>query len=543
MMRPLLAVLLLAVLGLGGWLLISESAPVGYVLISIDTLRADHLGAYGFPLDTSPFFDAFAARATLFENAIVQLPGTLPSHMSIFTGLYPAEHGVYPPDGVLSPSIETLPEIFAAAGYRTAGFTEGGYVKGRYGFARGFEVFVDDTRRRPGGAEKTFALAKDFVSGLEAGEKFFLFVHTYEVHDPYIASEPYRSNSWPGEAPDTFEPTGPNLTAASQGHLDITPEALEYFAAMYDASIRYVDDVLRDFMEHLWARGLSPDTIVVITSDHGEEFLEHGSLVHRQVYNETLHVPLLVRRLGQRRGSRVERLVQSIDIAPTLVELAGLDVRAEFSGDSLVASLNDPAAATRSEAYAEGVALPTRTLYRSTDDGLFRFGLTRHALIRGRLAVGRSLTFDWSTPELRFGVASYHAERELSVYVNGALVHEQRILPGGTQEIVVRLLGTVSRYRIDLEVDSCDRPSEVGTGPDQRCLGFFLSGITPERRELFQVDRDPREALDLSLARPALAIEMERALERYQWQRREPAEHQELSDEQVERLRALGYLQ
>ena len=102
-----------------------------FILISIDTLRADHLGAYGYARPTSPFLDSLAARGTLFENAVVQLPGTLPSHMSIFTGLYPGEHGVYPPEAVLSPRVATLPEVFRAAGLRTGGHTEGGYMEGR----------------------------------------------------------------------------------------------------------------------------------------------------------------------------------------------------------------------------------------------------------------------------------------------------------------------------------------------------------------------------------------------------------------------------
>jgi len=543
MKRLVLVVLLLLLVGAGGWWIHRRGQPVGFVLISIDTLRADRLGAYGYPLDTSPFFDDFAERGDLFEKAIVQLPGTLPSHMSIFTGLYPQEHGVYPPDGVLSASIATLPEMFQEAGYRTGGFTDGGYVKGTYGFARGFDVFDDVTKASPGGASETFRRAKEFVSSLRRGERFFLFVHSYEVHDPYYAEEPYKSNSWPGEPPAHWDSVGSNLAAASEGELEITPEALEYFSAMYDASIRFIDDVLRDFMEYLWAQGLSPDTTIVITSDHGEEFLEHGGLAHRQLYDETLHVPLLVRRLGQRRGGRIGHLVQSIDIAPTLVELAGLTVRPNFSGRSLVASLGDPEVVTGTEAFAEGVVSPTRTLYQSTDEGLFRFALTRYASVGDRLAVGRSLTFDGSTPELRFQVQSYHVERELEVYVNGVLVRRLQITPGRMQEVVVDLLGTAAKYRVDLEVDSCDRPSEVGTGSSRQCLGFFLSGIKVERRELFQVDGDPREALDLSSARPMLAIEMERALERYQWQPREPAEHQELSDEQVERLRALGYLQ
>src|SRR5690242_11731876 len=128
----------------------------GYILISIDTLRADHLGLYGYPKPTSPFLDSLARRATVFDEAYSQFPSTLVSHMSMFTGLYPREHGVFPPNAVLSEKIETLPEVFQRNGFRTAGFTEGGYVSGRYGFRRGFDQFVSRDRDRHRMVEATF---------------------------------------------------------------------------------------------------------------------------------------------------------------------------------------------------------------------------------------------------------------------------------------------------------------------------------------------------------------------------------------------------
>src|SRR5687767_4733510 len=121
-------------------------ATRGYILISIDTLRADHLGLYGYPRPTSPFLDSLARRATVFEEAYAPFPSTLVSHMSMLTGLHPGEHGVLQPDAVLSPEVEILPEVFQRHGFRTAGFAEGGYVSGRFGFRRGFDTFVSRNR-------------------------------------------------------------------------------------------------------------------------------------------------------------------------------------------------------------------------------------------------------------------------------------------------------------------------------------------------------------------------------------------------------------
>jgi arylsulfatase A-like enzyme len=525
------------------WWYRESRRPRGIVLISIDTLRADHLGAYGYPLDTSPFFDELSARGTLFEHAIVQLPGTLPSHMTMFTGLYPAQHGVYPPDSVLSSEIPTLPELFHAAGFRTAGFTEGGYTAGHFGFSRGFDVFGDQTPSKPGGAEYTFNKAREWVDTLQPGDRFFLFVHTYEVHDPYMPPESYRANAWKGQEPDTWEPNGVNLTAASRGRLPVTREAIEYYAALYDACIREVDDVLRGFLEHLWKIRLSRDTTVVITSDHGEEFFEHGSFVHRQVYDETLHVPLLFRRLGQRHGARVPDLVETVDLAPTLLEVAGIEADpSQFAGDSFASRLGGGGRpAENAEAFAEGLAEPTRVVYRQTDHGLFALLLTRMEADGGWVAAPRSLSFDWSKPQVSFRVQSYGEPRDLSLYVNGFLQRVEPIVPDVPREIVLALPSDEPKNRVRIEVADC---APVGTSPIQGgCVGLLLAGITPERRELYRLDEDPLAQVDLSSLRPALVRDLEVAIEGNQLEIKATAGHQDLTVEQVEQLKALGYLQ
>src|ERR1044072_8072660 len=173
----------------------------GYVVISIDTLRADHLGCYGYARPTSPFLDELATRGTLFEQAYSQYPSTLVSHMSMFPGLYPGEHGVVTADAVLGAEIESFPEVFQRAGFRTAGFTEGGYVSGRYGFRRGFDSFR--ARGQAGGrrGQAAFARGVAFLAGVRDGERFLLFLHTSAVHSPYDAPARYREAFWPGEPP------------------------------------------------------------------------------------------------------------------------------------------------------------------------------------------------------------------------------------------------------------------------------------------------------------------------------------------------------
>ncbi len=402
----------------------------GYILISIDTLRADHLGCYGHDRDTSPFIDSLAARGALFENAYAQLPGTLPSHMSIFTGLYPAEHGVYPPDGVLSQQIKTLPEMLSAHGFRTAGHTEGGYVHGSYGFARGFAEFSDESYEVECDIERTLARGMGFLEDLDENERWFLFLHTYTVHDPYpdvrspdgyhFPIKTYGKPFWPGGPPeDSVEPTGPHL--AELNRRDVMPgaEVLDYYRAAYDAQIRYLDDLLRDFFVGLEDLGLADDVTVVLTSDHGEEFAEHGRLLHEQVYRETLHVPLIVVHPDLKSGRRIPELVQSIDIAPTILELAGAEQPAPVSGRSLLPLLAGSAPVGPREAYAEGVMNAERTIVRQTDDGVHQLVWRPQDFNEQGRWMSRELSFDTVEKELVVQIESFHQPRHLEVEVNG----------------------------------------------------------------------------------------------------------------------------
>ncbi len=402
----------------------------GYILISIDTLRADHLGCYGHDRDTSPFIDSLAARGALFENAYAQLPGTLPSHMSIFTGLYPAEHGVYPPRGVLSKQIKTLPEMLSAHGFRTAGHTEGGYVHGSYGFARGFAEFSDKSYKVECDVERTLARGLDFLGRVGDRERFFLFLHSYAVHDPYpdvrspdvyhFPMKTYGKPFWPGDPPEgSLEPTGPHLKELNRLGAMPRGEVLDYYRAVYDAQIRYFDDLLRDFFVQLEELDLSDDLTVVLTSDHGEEFAEHGRLLHQQVYRETLHVPLIVIHPDLDAGRRIPELVESIDIAPTLLELAGIEPPSPVSGRSLLSLLAGSVVPGPREAYAEGMENAERTLLRQTDDGIHQLvWWPRSGPEPGRW-MSRELSFDTRGEELVVEVESFHRPRRLEVLVDG----------------------------------------------------------------------------------------------------------------------------
>ncbi len=514
----------------------------GIILISIDTLRADHLGAYGYARQTSPFFDELAQRGTLFERAIVQLPGTLPSHMSIFTGLYPAEHGVYPPDSVLACDVPTLPEVLRAHGLRTAGFTEGGYVDGHYGFSRGFESFDDKVPKGRRDIEITFERGLEFLRGLRSDERFFLFLHSYVVHDPYYPLAPYSRLFWEGPAPaGAFDPTGPNLAEANRGERPVDQQTAEYYAALYDSGIRYLDDQLAAFFARLDELGLTDEATIVLTSDHGEEFLEHGKLVHLQIYQETVRVPLLVLEPGRSSGARVEALVESVDLAPTLWELANVAEVPAVSGRSLVHLLRRPKGTHRKQAYSEQVGAAVRGLYRFEGGRLWHAVAQRLPAETGGHWVGREVAFDARGQVLDLTLFTFHQQRPLEVLVDGVHYGFVDLQLDQLIERTIRL--PPGLHRVSLSVPSCTVPAALGGSSDRRCIGFRLVADDLVWTDLFDAEADPGDRVNLVRGHGALAAALAERLDGLRWKPRSAAERRDLAPELKERLEALGYLQ
>jgi arylsulfatase A-like enzyme len=292
-------------------LLVPAARPAGaanVILISIDTLRADHLPSYGYARDTAPFVDEYFARGgVLFESVSAASAVTAPSHMTIFTGLQPSAHGVTDGLRTLPPTIPTLPEELRAHGVTTAAFTEDGWVGVHQGFARGFDRFVENKSAEimvpEGQVDRTFARARAWFER-HGDRRFFLFAHTYQVHEPY-APPPRYAGLFAGAGADAL----PHLRAMAD----------------YDREIRYVDDELRDLVSALERAGLAEDTVLVLTSDHGEEFLEHGLISHGgHLYEESVRVPLLLRGPGFPAGLRVATPVAQADLMPTLLALFGV---------------------------------------------------------------------------------------------------------------------------------------------------------------------------------------------------------------------------
>jgi arylsulfatase A-like enzyme len=280
------------------------------ILLSIDTLRRDSLSAYGYERETSPFIDQhLAANGAVFENFISEAATTEVSHMSLFTSLPALVHGVTDFDRKLAVPVMPLAEAFRESGYDTAAFTEGGPMIQRLGFNIGFDRWRENPNIHflfPGGqVERVFGQGWDWLSR-RRDRPFFLFLHTFQVHHPLSPPLEY-------------------LEYFIDDDVELSEEALD--KARYDQEIRYVDDQLAKLWTQLENRGLAKNTILVLLSDHGDEFWEHGERGHGNLpYEEVLSVPLIMIGPTIAKGLRSQRPLHHIDLMPTLLDLAGIPI-------------------------------------------------------------------------------------------------------------------------------------------------------------------------------------------------------------------------
>ena len=296
-----------------------QSAPVNVLLVSIDTLRADRLGSYGYARAATPVLDRLAAEGVRFAEATTTAPLTLPAHTSLLTGTFPMAHGVRDNGGFyVSDEQVTLAEALRARGYRTGGFVGAFVLDRRWGIAQGFDTWFDDfdlSSTDLPGMDAIQRRGSDVVDRAlswlaERQEPFFAFVHLYDPHTPYEAPEPYRSR-FPRDLPGG-----------------------------YDAEVAYTDAQVGRLLDALAQDNRLDRTVVVVVADHGEALGDHGEATHGFfIYQPSLHVPLIVRAPGVDPGV-VAQPVRLVDVMPTVLELVGIAPPSEVQGTSLVPAMS-----------------------------------------------------------------------------------------------------------------------------------------------------------------------------------------------------------
>ena len=295
----------------------AAARPRNLLLVTIDTLRADRLGCYGYAQVETPHLDALARRGTLFENAVAQAPLTAPSHASMMTGLNPTAHKVRNTGGFVLAGFETLATLLERRGFDTAAFVGSSVLKKRFGFGQGFAIYDDEMPAADaGGGGEAERRAGEVVDravrwlSSQAGKPFFLWVHVWDPHLPYAPPPPFRE---------------------------------KYQGRPYDGEVAYTDRELGRLFEAVAKK--SPDTLTAVLSDHGEAFSEHGEYSHGVfIYDTTLRIAFLMAGPGVPAGLRVKEQARTIDLLPTVLELMGLPAPQGVQGTSLVPTLHGKSA-------------------------------------------------------------------------------------------------------------------------------------------------------------------------------------------------------
>jgi len=334
----------------------AEAAGADLIWIVLDAARADHFGAYGHALETTPNIDALMAESIVFDEAYAAAPNTKAAVTTLFTGQFPTTHGAVGATEAAPSEIPVLPELVRAAGFRTVCFSANPYLSAHFGFDRGFDEFHEvfrevDLEANQLGRVPAELMAEEAVKWLEENEhaRFFAYLHFLEPHDPYAPPEPY----------DTM-------------FVDQLPGRKRL--ASYDGNLRYADEAVGQVLDAIDRLGLAGHSVILITADHGEAFGEHGRFLHADtVYQETVHIPLSIR-LPEGAAGRRSEIVCSTDMMPTLLDLFGLDLPETVQGRSRLALLAGEAegaphyavSRTRGKDQTGGVKHPEEVCYALT---------------------------------------------------------------------------------------------------------------------------------------------------------------------------------
>ena len=359
--RPFLlscSVLLAGLTGCGG----GEPSRPNVVIVLTDTLRSDRLGCYGNTRGLTPYLDALAEEGVRFEHAASHAPWTLPSIASLLTSLHPAEHGAggrLPNFRALDSSVTTIAGVLDQAGWVTHAIGNVAFLNDWTGVLREFDstdVEAPSSNVEMRSAERTTDAALEWIDAHQGGASsespFFMFLHYFDPHAVYAPPQPFRQR-FAGRLDQNDDSwvfgTRLQMMGLRSGTMTFEPPIIRRAEKLYDGEVAYLDSQVGRFVDELRARGLGDNTLLVITSDHGEEFLDHDGFEHgHTLYDELTRIPLILHYPSQLEPTVVRPRVAHVDVAPTILTLAGLESHPQFVGRSLLEYLVNPDAPPRS---------------------------------------------------------------------------------------------------------------------------------------------------------------------------------------------------
>jgi arylsulfatase A-like enzyme len=430
-----ISVLVLLLLGLASCGRAATEPRPDIVLITIDTLRKDHLSCYGYDRPTTPFIDDLAATGVLFANGYSTSCWTVPSVASLMTSLYPDSHGVVSGaihDGevrgqqVLSDRFVRLPELLKSVGYRTFGITANGHLAAGLGYDQGFDRYenlgFDVT------AEDVNLKLEEWKGELQGHSPYFLWLHYIDPHAPYIPNQSWLSRYMPEEPVEQPERLIVYY-AVNYMTMDIVKGSsdFDYILSLYDGEIGYTDDAIRRAVQLLDPES---EALVIIASDHGEEFLDHHKFGHQDtLYEELIAIPLIIRLPGERHAGRiVDHPVSLVDIGPSLLDYLGHAVPEELQGESFISFVEGERQESRRPIFCSLARYPGRRIDAVIDGG---WKFIRHSGGRTYEAL-----YDLGAdPEERTNVAGSNQHRKVKLTMT---LHEElaRLSTGFEPEII-----------------------------------------------------------------------------------------------------------
>jgi hypothetical protein len=526
------------------------------ILILIDTLRADHLGCYGYNRDTSPVIDSLAAEGIFFKTMRAQSSWTRSSTASILSGLYPKNHGANTRGERLAKAVQILPEILGLHGYRSYAFLTNGNVGQAVGFDQGYTKFFH-FRERPQDVYPNIHVRSDevneslvkFIRQLKDTSRNFIYIHYSDPHEPHIpkvknfsrANKTVFSMNW-------FEPE--SIQGLSE------EQRLKFLREMinaYDDEIWYNDKMIGNVIQTLKETGMYSNSIILITSDHGQEFFEHKGLSHgKTLYEEQLNIPLIIR-LPSGIHKTVEELANQVDIVPTILDLLEIPIPGDIDGISLLKGRNSSA---KPFSYAE-LNLDKRSFFSiQTDEGKLIEGVEKPVPEEGQFAwFKESAVLKTSAESLKLRIMSFRIKRRIQVWVDGQMINEF-VITNVKQEYNIPLPKFPENKIVTIKsLTPCESPTKYGM-EDKRCLAFSIfnsknvniKDIACEiHKEYYALADDPgeRDNLYYSNKFKKFVMRFRNELNRYKSNRRffySDKRPIKFDKDQIKALKALGYI-
>lgn len=526
------------------------------ILIVVDTLRADHLGCYGYIRNTSPGIDKIADEGIVFKNMVAQSSWTRAGTASILTGLYPKHHGANTRDDRLAEEISLLPEILGKHGYDSYGFVANGNAGAKVGFNQGYKEFFtfrERIKEDPVNIHVRSNMVNEtllkFIRKLEQPTNNFIYVHYVDPHAPYIPGEKHFSKD--NQMTFTIDFFRSKASRLQKG--DERNKVVAEMINAYDDEVLFNDKMIGHLIQTLKEKNMYSNSIIIITSDHGEEFFEHGWISHgHTLYDEQLKVPLIIR-LPDNIHKTSDEIANQVDIVPTILSLLEIPVPGHIDGRSLLNNKKRPDPYSYAELHLD------RKIFSSIQT-------TKEKLIEGIHFTKKKREYRWfrkrasietSGQSLELIIRSFEKKRTIQVLLQEKLIQQLVIPHKRRKKFNIPLPVSPGKKIVTIKsLTPCQVPAEIGKGKGTRCLAFCIFNSRnvkvnkiPEEpsREYYLLAKDPTEKDNLYNHKKFMnaIIKLSKKMKKFLTGKRfNPANQKkiEFDKEQLEALKALGYI-